>query len=164
MTTRCDFALSAWTAATVNRPRAKAAMRERAIAIMVSPGFVSGTNKRVAFFRQGENLRDAGFDLFGLWIERYLAARFALDRFHRVHADIELHALRDKAVHIGAVWAVTAQNCDSGPEGHDLDGDLVRAVKFQQVVRDADHESLLLGVIVRELQRQMMLGERFVGC
>src|SRR6185312_3658964 len=139
MTTRCDFALSAWTAATVNKPRAKAAMRERAIAIMVSPGFVSGTNKRVAFFGQGENLRNAGFDLFGLGIERDLVARFALDRFHRVHADIELHALRDETVHIGAVWGVGAQERNAGPEGHDLDGDLVRAIKFQQVVRDADH-------------------------
>ena len=44
------------------------------------------------------------------------------------------------------------QQIDAGAERHDLDRDLVGIVEFHQVVGDADHEALLLRVVVGELQ------------
>ena len=57
---------------------------------------------------------------------------------HRVHADIELHALGNQAVDVDAVRAVGAQQRYAGTERDDLDGNLVRAVELEQVVGDAD--------------------------
>ena len=47
-------------------------------------------------------------------------------------------------------------------ERHHLDRDLVGIIEFHQIVGDADHQPLLLRIVVRELQHDLVLGERLV--
>ena len=57
---------------------------------------------------------------------------------------------------------VGLQQIDAGAEGDDLDRDLVGIVEFHEVVGDADDEAGLFRIVLRELQHDLVLGERLV--
>jgi hypothetical protein len=61
-----------------------------------------------------------------------------------------------------AVGVLAAQQIDPRAERHHLDRDLVGVVGLEQIIGDADHEALFPGIIVRELQRDAVFGERLV--
>ena len=88
---------------------------------------------------------------------------FPLDGLDRVHANVELNALCHQAVDELAVRAVGTQQRDARTEGYDFDCDPVRTVEFEQVVSDADDQALLFGVVVGELQDEVVVGKGLVG-
>src|ERR1700738_2693707 len=120
------------------------------------------SNQRISVFGQRENLPDPDLNRARGGNDVRSLAGFALDGFNGIETDIEAHALRDQALDQFAVGIRRAQQIDAGTECHYLDRDLVGIVRLEHVGGCADHAALLLGVIVRELQRDAVLGERLV--
>src|SRR3984885_15877858 len=137
--------------ATVTRYRRKPGMMES-----LRP------NQCISVFGQRENLPAADLNRGPRGNEFRPLAGFALDRIHGIEADIETYALRDQALDPFAVGVVRVQQIDARTERHDLDGDLVRSVEFQEIIGDAEHEALFPRIIVRKLQHDAMLGEWLV--
>src|SRR3569832_342036 len=113
----------------------------------------TGPHERESLLSERENLRHAGHDLDRARSEIDFFAGLALDGLDRVHADVELDALRDQAIDLGAMRIARAHEIDAGAEGDDLDGDAIGSVIFQQIIGDAENERLLLRIVVGELER-----------
>src|SRR5580692_7370175 len=136
MATRCGLPSAAGLAeisaidikATVTKCRKKPGMMQS-----------SGPNQCVSVFGQRQDLSDAELNRGRNPDEFRSLAGFALDRVHGIEADIETHALRDQALDPFAVGVVRVEQIDARTERHDLDGDLVRSVEFQEIIGDAEH-------------------------
>src|SRR5450759_3439396 len=122
----------------------------------------SWPNQCIAVFGQRQNLPDADLNRNCGGNDARPFAGFAFDGIDRIQADIETHSLPDQTLDPLAVGVLRPQQIDPRTECHHLDRDLVGIVGFEQVVGDADHEALFLGIIVRELQHDAVLGERLV--
>src|SRR3954451_5181994 len=127
-----------------------------------APAKGSGPHHRVSVLAEEQDLPDPDLHRRSGRDELRPLAGLPLDRVDSVEADVGAYALRDQALDLLAALAAGEQEGDAGTERHYLDCDLVGVVGLQQIVGDAEHQSLLPGIAIGELQHDLVLGERLV--